>query len=145
VWVFFSAYGLGRDKSEKDSQVLVGSESVCVSDFRASAHVVVLGDLNARMGNVILERVVGKYGVPGLNDSGERLLDMYVLTNERSVGNTWFKKKGKSKYTWVRVDGGRVIDRALMDYVVESKRTIGKQLLDANVLRAVVVCLIISC
>ena len=41
-------------------------------------YVFVLGDLNARVGDGEVEGVVGKYGVPGENESGERLLDMCV-------------------------------------------------------------------
>ena len=37
-------------------------------------YVVVMGDLNARVGDGEVEGVVGKYGVPGENESGERLL-----------------------------------------------------------------------
>ena len=39
-------------------------------------YVVVLVDLNAGVGDGELEGVVGKYGVSGENESGERLLDM---------------------------------------------------------------------
>ena len=37
-----------------------------------------LSDLNARVGDGELEGVVGKYGVSGENESGERLLDVCV-------------------------------------------------------------------
>ena len=52
------------------------------------------------------------------------------------VGNTWFKKKCVNKYTWMRVAGGRVVDRALMDYVLVCRRLIGR-LKDVHVLRGV--------
>ena len=48
-----------------------------------------LGDLNARVGNVVIEGIVG---VPGRNESGERLLEM-CAEQELVVGNSWFKKK----------------------------------------------------
>ena len=35
-----------------------------------------LGDLNARVGNQVIEGIVGRHGVPGRNESGERLLEM---------------------------------------------------------------------
>ena len=41
-------------------------------------YVVMLGDLNEREGDGEVEGVIGKYGVPGENESGERLLDMCV-------------------------------------------------------------------
>ena len=49
-------------------------------------YVVVLGDLNTRVGDREAEGVVGKYGVPGENASGERLLDMCV-EQELVIGN----------------------------------------------------------
>ena len=98
-------------------------------------YVVLLGDLNARVGDVEVEGVVGKYGVPGENESGERLLDMCV-EQELAIGNSFFKKKGINKYTWIRVANGRVIERALMDCVLITKRMVGR-LKDVHVFRGV--------
>ena len=94
-----------------------------------------LGDLNARVGDGEVKGVVGKYGVPGENESGERLLDMCV-EQELVIGNSFFKKEGINKYTWIRVAIGRVIERALMDYVLITKRMIGR-LKDVHVFRGV--------
>ena len=71
--------------------------------------------------------------MPGRNDSGERMIGMCV-EREVVIGNTYFEKKEIYKYTWVRQESGRVVDRALMDYVVVSKNVIGT-LLDVRVLR----------
>ena len=98
-------------------------------------YVVVLGDLNARVGDGEVEGVVGKYGAPGENESGERLLDMCV-EQELVIGNSFFKKKEINKYTWIRVANGRVIERALMDYVLITKRMVGR-LKDVHVSRGV--------
>ena len=67
----------------------------------------VLGDLNARVGNTVIGGVVARYGVPGVNESGECLIEM-CIDQELVVGNTFFKKKKKNKYTWARMAGGRV-------------------------------------
>ena len=64
--------------------------------------------------------------------SGERLLDMCV-EQELVIGNSFFKK-GITKYTWIRVANERVIERALMDYVLITKRMIGR-LKDVHVLK----------
>ena len=94
---------------------------------------VVLGDLNARVGEEEIEGVVGKYGVPERNRSGESLLNM-CIENDLVVGNSFFKKRMINKYTWVRVERGRVIERALMDYVLLTRRMIGR-LKDVHVYR----------
>ena len=98
-------------------------------------YVVVLGDLNARVGDGEVEGVAGKYGVPGENESGERLLDMCV-EQELVIGNSFFKKKGINKYTWIRVANRKVIERALMDYVLITKRMV-RRLKDVHVFRGV--------
>ena len=47
-----------------------------------------------------------------------------------------FSTKGINKYTWIRVANGRVIERALMDYVLITKRMVGR-LKDVHVFRGV--------
>ena len=53
---------------------------------------VVLGDLNARVGDGEVEDVVRKYGVPGENESGKRLLDKCV-EQELVIGNSFFQEE----------------------------------------------------
>ena len=53
-----------------------------------------------------------------------------------AIGNSFFKKKGINKYTWIRVANGRVIERALMDYLLITKRMVGR-LKDVHVFRGV--------
>ena len=75
---------------------------------------VVHGDLNARVGNEVIKWIVGRHGVPGRNESGERLLEICAW-QEFVVGNSWFKKNDVYKYTWLRMTEGRVVDKALMN------------------------------
>ena len=72
--------------------------------------VVVLGDLNDRVGNQVIEGIVGRHGVPRRNESGERLLEM-CAEQKLVVGNSWFKKNDVYKYTWWRMAEGRVVTR----------------------------------
>ena len=41
---------------------------------------------------------------------------------ELVVGNSWFKKNDVYRYTWLRMAEGRVVDKALMDYVLLPRR-----------------------
>ena len=85
------------------------------------------------MGDVEIDGVTGKFGVPGVNENGERLVEMCSELG-LMLGNTCFKKRMIHKYTWERVAHGVVVDRALMDFVIVSKFLRGR-LLDVNVLR----------
>ena len=44
------------------------------------------------------------------------------------MGNSWFKKKDVCKYTCLRMLEERVVDGALMDYVLLPKRKLGRLL-----------------
>ena len=52
--------------------------------------------------NEVVEGIVGLHGAPGINESGERLLEM-CAEQELEVGNSWFKKNDVYKYTWLRM------------------------------------------
>ena len=58
------------------------------------------------------------------------------VEQELVIGNSFFKKKGANKYTWIRVANERVIESALMDYVLITKRMVGI-LKDVHVFRGV--------
>ena len=115
--VFISAYGLDSEKSEEEIEKFWNELSECVGSFGRNESMVVLGDLNARVGNEVMEGIVERHGLPRRNESGERLLEM-CAEQELAVGNTWFKKNDVYKYTWLRMAEGRVVDKALMDYVL---------------------------
>ena len=53
---------------------------------------------------------------------------------ELVVSNSWFKKNDVYKYTWLRMAEGRVVDKALLDYVLLPRRMLGR-LLDVQVWR----------
>ena len=54
------------------------------------------------MENKAIEGIVGQHGVPGRNESGERLTGM-CAEQVLVVGNSWYKKKDVYKYTWLRM------------------------------------------
>jgi hypothetical protein len=78
-----------------------------------------------------MEEVIGKFGVPGVNWGGGRMVQ-FCTEACLHAGNTWFKKKRMNKYTSLRDNG---VDEALMDWVLVDKRLKGS-LKDVNVLRS---------
>ena len=53
-WVFISAYGPGNARSEEEIEEFWNELSECVGSFGRKESVVVLGDLNARVGNEVI-------------------------------------------------------------------------------------------
>ena len=100
--MFRSAYGSGSEKSEKEIKEFLNELSENVGSFDRNESVVVHWDLNARVGNKVIEAIVGRHGVPGRNESGEQLLEM-CAEQELVVDNSSFKKNDVYKYTWLRM------------------------------------------
>ena len=76
----------------------------------------VLGDLNARVGNNIETAggVIGKEGETTISPNGERLID-FCLKNNMKIANTFFPHKNIHKYT--RVNDERN-EKSIIDYVM---------------------------
>ena len=70
--------------------------------------VVVMGDLNARVGNI----VIGKQGEDVENDSGRRLLS-FSAENGFKILNTFYEHKKIHKYTWKCPERGL---KSIIDY-----------------------------
>ena len=71
--------------------------------------------------------------MPGRNESGKRLLET-CAEQKLVLGNSWFMKNDVYNSTWLRMAEGRVVDKALMDYVLLPRRILGR-LLDVEVWR----------
>ena len=90
-----------------------------------------LGDMNAKVGNREVYKGVGKYGVPGVNENDERLVE--VCSKRRVIiGKTGLQKRLIKKYTR---EGENGQERSLIDYVLVDEKS--KNLLgDVNVYRS---------
>ena len=76
--------------------------------------VLIIGDMNARVGDSKVEGVVDKFGASG-SDENERKLIELCAEKKWSVGNTHFEKKEIHKFSCVgEVDG----HKRLLDFIV---------------------------
>lgn len=94
--------------------------------------VIVMGDLNAQVGNERLgkEEVIGPFGYGKKNEEGEKLGD-FCERNGLIVGNTWFRKKNSHKIT--RYGWGERRTKTAIDYFLVEK-TNRRQLMDVTAL-----------
>ena len=128
--VIVAVYGPGMERSENERDAFWECFNECINGFSENERIVVLGDMNAKVGNREVYKVVGKYGVPGVNENGERLVE--VCSERRlSIGNTWFQKRLIQKYTR---EGENGQERSLIDYVLVDEKS-KKLLEDVNVYR----------
>ena len=84
--MFISAHGPGSKKSDEEIEEFLNQLSECVGSFGRNQSVV-LGDMTARVGNEVIEGIIGWHGVPGRTESGEQLLNM-CAEQKLVVGNS---------------------------------------------------------
>ncbi|MEL7523216.1 MAG: endonuclease/exonuclease/phosphatase family protein, partial [Cyanobacteria bacterium J06553_1] len=116
--VIVSVYGPGMEKSENERERFWDNLNECLAGFDEEERIIVLGDMNAKVGDREKDGVVGKFGVPGINENGECLVEM-CAERDMIVGNTWFQKKLIYKYTWEREHGD---ERSLIDYILIERK-----------------------
>ncbi|KAI5752717.1 hypothetical protein M8J77_019728 [Diaphorina citri] len=81
-------------------------------------NLILIGDLNAKVGNAKIEDIVGPHGLGTLNSSGEDLVNL-CKEKQLFITNTWFEQKQSSRHTWTS-PGGAIKNQ--IDYICVSKR-----------------------
>ena len=85
--VIIGVYGPGMERSKNERAALWECFNESINVFCENERTVVLGDMNAKVGNRKLYRVVRKYGVLGINENGEKLVEL-CSEKRLSTGNT---------------------------------------------------------
>ena len=81
--------------------------------------ILLLGDLNGRIGNRVNDPVVGQFGEITVNNSGERIIEtcqQYGL----KIANGWFEHKNIHRYTWTQ--STRQL-QSIIDYIIIRQKT----------------------
>ncbi len=64
--------------------------SKCVKNFEKGRKVIIIGDMNAKVGEESVDEALGKQGVPGRNENGEWLVDI-CAEQGLFLANTFFQ------------------------------------------------------
>ena len=80
--------------------------------------VIIMGDLNAKVGEGKHNDVVGMHGLGERNERGQKWID-WCAANNQIITNTWFKQHPRRKWTW-KSPGGQF--RNQIDYIAIGKR-----------------------
>ena len=112
-------YAPTNDSSEDEKDQFYSSLKTVVEQVPTHDVLVVMGDLNAKIGNenAGLERAMGKHGCGKMNENGERLID-FCLDFDLVIGGTLFQHKDIHKLTWKSPDGKTVnqIDHLMINH-----------------------------
>ena len=70
LWTVIVVYAPGMERSEGESDVFCEELKGCIDVCEDRGKVVIIGVINARVGDSEVEGVVGKSGVSGVNENG---------------------------------------------------------------------------
>ncbi|KAJ4431193.1 hypothetical protein ANN_19790 [Periplaneta americana] len=76
----------------EDTEIFYEELQKQVNKYNKTDHMLILGDLNARVGNVPIVNIVGAFGEITLNENGKTLRDIATF-NQLKITNTFFRKK----------------------------------------------------
>lgn len=79
---------------------------------------ILMGNFNAKLGNLKVGDTVGPHGLGIWNSSGQDLIN-FCIENELFVSNIWFEQKISNRHTWVSPDG---VTKNQIDFICCSKR-----------------------
>ncbi|CAG4945247.1 unnamed protein product [Colias eurytheme] len=115
--------------SEEDKDDFYSALQQTMSNIRKQDIVIVMGDLNAKVGNNNLncEKHMGQQGLGTRNDNGERFVE-FCQNHNLVIGGTLFPHKDIHKYSWLSPDG---VTRNQIDHLAIS-RTWRTSLLDVR-------------
>ena len=130
-WFVVCAYAPTNDCKKEDKESFWVSVEECMTRCKSNERVFLIGDMNGKVGVGEDDEVVGKWGVPGVNENGE-WLKRVCAGKGMFVANTCFKHRDAHRYSWWRDGDERV--RSLIDYVCVDERLKGR-ILDARVRR----------
>ena len=112
------AYGPNEDANKEEKDIFENDLQLAAEKLKNRQELMVLGDLNARVGNNVetSSGAVGKEGETTTSPNGKRLID-FCLKNNMKVANTFFPHKNVHKYTRVNEERN---EKSIIDYVIVS-------------------------
>ena len=112
------AYAPTADHSEEDIEEFYEDLEKACKHVASTDVMVVMGDMNAKIGKGSVDRYVGEFGLGERNDSGDRLLE-FCIEKDLFVANTHFQQPARRLYTW-KSPGD--VYRNQIDYIMVRRR-----------------------
>ncbi|XP_008482566.1 craniofacial development protein 2-like [Diaphorina citri] len=111
------------DKPDEDVEAFYDDIKTVLKTTKRHDITIILGDFNAKVGNIIVDGCTGAFGLGIRNERGDRLIE-FCQNEEMVLTNTTFKLPKRRLYTWKSpADGinGNIV-RNQIDYILIRKR-----------------------
>ncbi|XP_030750157.1 uncharacterized protein LOC115877947 [Sitophilus oryzae] len=124
-----SVYAPDINKPEEMSMDFYENLQSAIDKIPRHEKIILLGDLNARIGNQVVDGIKQKYNENITNRNGE-ILTEFCGQNELRINNTYFPHKEQYKYTFY--DNRN--NKSIIDYIITNRSFLPQQIIDIRVL-----------
>ena len=125
----FSVYAPDISKPKETREVFYDQLHNEIQTIPIDQNIIIMGDLNARVGNDIISGIKQRFNEDIKNDNGDLLIDLCSQNNLR-INNTFFPHKWKHKYTWSNSRDQKTV----IDYFITNRCFSPEQILDVRTL-----------
>lgn len=125
----FSLYAPVEGKDELNEEFYETLQKA-IDKVNKNDYLMLMGDLNARVGNSRINDVMGTNGEAVINNNGAKLID-FCTFNQLKIMNTYFRHKDIHKFTW-EARG----HKSIIDYCITNSK-MAKVIQDIRVYRGI--------
>ena len=111
-------YAPTSESSEDEINQFYDKLNLAKQQCKAHEVIMIMGDLNAKVGRGRVGDTVGFFGLGDRNDRGDMWIE-WCEENNQMIVNTWFQKHPRKLYTWKSPDNNY---RNQIDYITINKR-----------------------
>lgn len=126
---YISVYAPDITKPQEEKDQFYDELQEILNNIPPKDEVIILGDLNARVGNNVIPRVKSLFNEAITNENGDQL-SSFCMHNELRINNTFFDHKPQHKYTFHNSRGLK----STIDFIITNKVVHPRNILDVRVL-----------
>lgn len=128
--VIIAAYGPNEDAKPEKKDEFFNTMTSLLNSISNRKEIILMGDLNGRVGQRRNDPVVGQFGEDVVNSNGERIIEM-CENNHLKIANGFYQHKMIHRYTWEQTTRSL---KTIIDYVIV-KQVSNLKILDVKVMR----------
>lgn len=122
---FIGVYAPDETKSKKEIETFYNDLECEMNKVLDAEELLIMGNLNAKVSNTVMNGVMQRFNEPHINDSGEKLID-FCAHHELRINNTFFDHKPQHKTTWANTRG----QSSTIDFIISNRTIHPSRILD---------------